>query len=106
MTNESVTLSKSTSGSAGLMSKLLAAWLFGLFYGVGLFLAILAVLSLAGLAVSTFGGFSASGWILLVSFLGLLSILIGPALMGRYLTRSWGRGLSIGLLSVTAGIAS
>lgn len=106
MTNESVTPSNSTSGSAGLTSTLLAAWVFGLFYGLGLFLAILAVLSLAGLAVATFGSFSANGWILLVSVMGLLAILVGPALMGRYLTRSWRRGLSIGLLSVAAGMVS
>lgn len=95
-----------STGSAGLTSKLLAAWLFGLLYGIGLFLPIVAVASLIGAAAATFGGFPATGWILLAGILGLLSVSIGPGLMSRYLTRSWRRGLSTGLLSVIAGVVA
>lgn len=104
MTSESGADSDTSTRSVGLTYRLLAAWLFGLLYGIGLFLPILAVVSLIGAAAATFGSFSASGWILLAGILGLLSVSIGPALMSRYLTRSWRRALPIALLAVVAGV--
>jgi len=104
MASETVTPSDTGSGPAGLTSKLLAAWLFGLLYGIGLFLPILAVITLAGAGAATFGSFSATGWILFAGVGGLLSVAIGPVLMGRYMTRQWRGGLATGLLAVIAGV--
>ena len=87
-------------------SRLVAAWGYGLVYGLGLFLPVVLVMSLAGIAVATFGGFSANSWMVVVGASGLGFVFLGPALMSRYLTRNWSRALPTALMSVVAGVTA
>jgi len=98
--------SDTSTGSAGPTHRLLAAWLFGLLYGIGLFLPILALIGLSVAAVVNLGSLPARGWILLAGILALLSVSIGPALMSRTMTRSWRRALPTALLAVAAGVTA
>ena len=106
MASESVMDSDTSTGSAGLTYRLLAAWLFGLLYGIGLFLPILALIGLSVAAVVNLGSLPASGWILFGGILALLSVSIGPALMSRIMTRSWRRALPTALLADAAGVTA
>lgn len=66
---------------AGSVPSLPVAWLCGLLYGVGLFLPLLLIASLAVAALATFGAFNGEAWILLAAGLGLLMTAVGPGLM-------------------------
>ena len=85
--------------------KLLVTWFCGLLFGWAVFLMITFIAGFAGAAMASFGSFNAGPWIGLTCILGLGTTIIGPTLMGTYLSHSWRKGFIEGVLAILiAGI--
>lgn len=96
--------SKSEHSTTSLIRKLFVTWGCGLLFGWGLYLPAFFIIGLAGAAATSFGAFNAGSWIILAGVLGLVTLSIGPILLGTFLAHSWLRGFRNGLVALFAGV--